>query len=81
MVRQYKKVYDATDYYLVGGEKMAQCFIQSFDASPSQMLKFGLPRLTQYFRSNLKLEQQRLKRNITLQINSQYMFRLIEKVK
>ena len=62
MVRQYKKVYDATDYYLVGGEKMAQCFIQSFDASPSQMLKFGLPRLTQYFRSNLKLEQQRLKK-------------------
>ena len=50
---------------------MAQCFIQSFDASPSQMLKFGLPRLTQYFRSNLKLEQQRLKRNIILQINSQ----------
>lgn len=32
MVKQYKKVYQATDKYLVGGEPMADCFKASFGA-------------------------------------------------
>ncbi|MEQ6046431.1 teichoic acid glycerol-phosphate primase TarB [Staphylococcus saccharolyticus] len=62
MVSQYRKVYSATDYYLIGGEEMAQCFEQSFKAQPNQMLKFGLPRLVQYLNINLKEEQRRLKK-------------------
>ena len=39
MVEQYKRVYNATDYYLVGGDEMARCFEASFEAQPEQMLK------------------------------------------
>ena len=61
MVEQYKRVYNATDYYLVGGDEMARCFEASFEAQPEQMLKFGLPRLVKYLNMNIEKEQQRLK--------------------
>lgn len=61
VVKQYKRVYDATDYYLVGGEEMAQCFEQSFEARHEQMLKYGLPRLVKYLNMDIKKEQSRLK--------------------
>ena len=57
MVQQYKSVYKATDYYLVGGEEMSKCFESAFDAKRTQMLKLGLPRLTKYFKLDLKTEQ------------------------
>lgn len=61
MVEQYKRVYDATDYYLVGGEEMAQCFKESFEARPEQMLKFGLPRLVKYLNMDIEEAQCSLK--------------------
>ena len=61
MVEQYKRVYDATDYYLVGGEEMAQCFKESFEARPEQMLKFGLPRLVKYLNMDIEEAQRSLK--------------------
>ena len=57
MIQQYKSVYKATDYYLVGGEEMSKCFESAFDAKSTQMLKLGLPRLTKYFKLDLKTEQ------------------------
>lgn len=57
MIQQYKSVYNATDYYLVGGEEMSRCFESAFDAKSTQMLKLGLPRLTKYFKLDLKTEQ------------------------
>ena len=62
MVQQYKSVYKATDYYLVGGEEMSKCFESAFDAKRTQMLKLGLPRLTKYFKLDLKTEQKKLKK-------------------
>lgn len=62
MVQQYKRVYKATDYYLVGGEEMSRCFENAFNAKNTQMLKFGLPRLTKYFKLDLKTEQKKLKK-------------------
>lgn len=62
MVQQYKEVYHATDYYLIGGEEMGHCFQDSFDAKPEQMLRFGLPRLTEYFISNLEQKKLELKK-------------------
>ena len=61
MVKQYKRVYDATDYYLIGGEEMAQCFKESFEARPDQMLKFGLPRLVKYLNIDIEEAQRSLK--------------------
>ncbi len=62
MVKQYQRVYHATDYYLVGGKEMGECFKASFGATESQMLPLGLPRLTHYLKFNLKAEQERLKK-------------------
>ena len=61
MVKQYQRVYHATDYYLVGGKEMGNVLRYSFGATESQMLPLGLPRLTHYLKFNLKAEQERLK--------------------
>ncbi|MCH8657802.1 CDP-glycerol glycerophosphotransferase family protein [Staphylococcus lugdunensis] len=61
MVTQYKKVYDATDYYLIGGEEMGKCFEGAFDAQAAQMLKFGLPRLVDYQQQDMIKRQRDLK--------------------
>ncbi|MEJ7376259.1 CDP-glycerol glycerophosphotransferase family protein, partial [Staphylococcus caprae] len=50
MVSQYRKVYNATDKYLVGGEPMVECFKASFEATDDQFLRTGLPRLVPYTR-------------------------------
>ena len=31
MVRQYQRVYQATDYYIIGGKEMGTCFKESFE--------------------------------------------------
>ena len=49
MIEDYKKVYHATDYYLVASHTMADIFNHSLDASESQFLYYGLPRLDKYF--------------------------------
>ncbi|CAC7145398.1 teichoic acid biosynthesis protein [Staphylococcus aureus] len=59
MVQQYRKVYQATDFYLVGCEQMSQCFKQSLGATEEQMLYFGLPRINKYYtadRATVKAE-------------------------
>ncbi|RIL71896.1 CDP-glycerol glycerophosphotransferase family protein [Staphylococcus devriesei] len=61
MVKQYQRVYDATDYYLIGGDEMSECFKESFGATDNQMLQLGLPRLVNYMNFDLKAEQARLK--------------------
>ncbi|NWK84860.1 CDP-glycerol glycerophosphotransferase family protein [Staphylococcus sp. GSSP0090] len=62
MVNQYKKVYRATDKYLVGGEPMAECFKASFEASDEQILRTGLPRLVPYTRLDVVKRQNELKK-------------------
>ncbi|GGG90060.1 CDP-glycerol glycerophosphotransferase family protein [Staphylococcus pragensis] len=66
MVKQYQRVYQATDYYLVGGEEMVTCFNEAFGATDKQMLRFGLPRLMNYLNFNLKTEQARLKEHYNI---------------
>lgn len=66
MVKQYQRVYNATDYYLIGGEEMGTCFKASFNAKDNQMLKLGLPRLSQYLNFNLEAEQTRLKKQYNI---------------
>ncbi len=61
IVQQYKKVYDATDKYIIGGEPMANCFKESFGANEKQFLRTGLPRLVPYTRLNVEQRQQELK--------------------
>lgn len=61
-VKQYQRVYQATDYYLVGGEPMAECFKQSFKARENQILPTGLPRLSVYNQIDVKYQQQQLKK-------------------
>lgn len=61
IVQQYKKVYDATDKYIIGGEPMANCFKESFGANEKQFLRTGLPRLVPYTRLNVEHRQQELK--------------------
>ncbi len=62
MVAQYKRVYDATDKYLVGGQPMEDCFKASFGATDEQFLKTGLPRLVPYTQINVADQQQALKK-------------------
>ena len=40
---------------------MAQCFKESFEARPDQMLKFGLPRLVKYLNMDIEEAQRSLK--------------------
>ncbi|MGY3481639.1 MULTISPECIES: teichoic acid glycerol-phosphate primase TarB [Staphylococcus] len=61
MVKQYKKVYQATDKYLVGGEPMVDCFKASFGARDDQFLRTGLPRLVPYVNLDIKQKQHALK--------------------
>ncbi|MDW8546008.1 teichoic acid glycerol-phosphate primase TarB [Staphylococcus pseudoxylosus] len=61
IVQQYKKVYDATDKYIIGGEPMADCFQESFGANEEQFLRTGLPRLVPYARLDVEQRQQELK--------------------
>lgn len=61
MVDQYLSVYNATDRYLIGGDPMEICFRNAFDAKPNQMLRFGLPRMQQYFTVNIEQQQAKLK--------------------
>lgn len=63
IVDQYLKVYRATDYYLIGGEPMEICFRNAFNATPEQMLRFGLPRMQQYFTVNLEQQKDKLKQH------------------
>ncbi|WP_086428365.1 teichoic acid glycerol-phosphate primase TarB [Staphylococcus cornubiensis] len=60
-VAQYRAVYQATDKYLVGGQQMAHCFEQAFEARYEQLLNFGSPRLTTYRRLDREAHQQKLK--------------------
>ncbi|MBY6180246.1 teichoic acid glycerol-phosphate primase TarB [Staphylococcus haemolyticus] len=66
MVRQYQRVYQATDYYLIGGKEMGTCFKESFEATEEQLLPLGLPRLSKYLKFNLKAEQERLKKHYNI---------------
>ncbi|MEN3090072.1 MAG: teichoic acid glycerol-phosphate primase TarB [Staphylococcus pseudoxylosus] len=61
IVQQYKKVYDATDKYIIGGEPMADCFKESFGANEEQFLRTGLPRLVPYARLDVEQRQHELK--------------------
>ncbi|MEB8210900.1 CDP-glycerol glycerophosphotransferase family protein [Staphylococcus succinus] len=61
MVNQYRKVYQATDNYLVGGDAMATCFKNAFEATDDQFLKTGLPRLVPYRTVDIVKKQQELK--------------------
>ncbi|MHD0398474.1 teichoic acid glycerol-phosphate primase TarB [Staphylococcus simulans] len=63
MVDQYLKVYQATDYYLIGGDPMEDCFKQAFGATSKQMLRFGLPRMQQYFTVNIEQQKEQLKQH------------------
>ena len=40
MVQQYKSVYKATDYYLVGGEEMSKCFESALTLSALKCLSW-----------------------------------------
>ncbi|EHJ06707.1 CDP-glycerol: N-acetyl-beta-D-mannosaminyl-1,4-N-acetyl-D- glucosaminyldiphosphoundecaprenyl [Staphylococcus simiae CCM 7213 = CCUG 51256] len=61
IVAQYKKVYNATDYYLIGSDNMSQCFATAYATNEHQMLKYGLPRLQQYFITDMKQLKKKLK--------------------
>lgn len=69
MVAQYKRVYNATDKYLVGGQPMEQCFKDSFGATEEQFLKTGLPRLVPYTQIDVKQKQQALKKQYGIEGN------------
>ncbi|MCU5746915.1 CDP-glycerol glycerophosphotransferase family protein [Staphylococcus sp. SQ8-PEA] len=64
MVEQYRRVYNATDKYLVGGNPMIQCFGAAFGAKPHQFLKTGLPRLAIYRQFNAEEKKKELKRKL-----------------
>lgn len=64
VVNQYKKVYQATDKYLVGGENMATCFKRAFEAKYDQLLCFGNPRLTTYLKLDLESHKAKMKREL-----------------
>nr|WP_242685742.1 teichoic acid glycerol-phosphate primase TarB [Staphylococcus simiae] len=61
IVELYKKVYNATDYYLIGSDNMSQCFATAYATNEHQMLKYGLPRLQQYFTTDMKQLKQKLR--------------------
>src|SRR5699024_10217831 len=46
--RRFKKVYDRFDHVVVGSEKMARIFKESFGLSNERMLRTGLPRTDFY---------------------------------
>ncbi|EKU46004.1 CDP-glycerol glycerophosphotransferase family protein [Staphylococcus massiliensis] len=60
-MKQYEKVYHATDKYLVGGCKMGICFANAFDATYSHILDFGLPRTVKYYEEDASERQKELK--------------------
>lgn len=60
-VRQYEKVYRATDKYLVGCQHMASCFQDAFNAHYEQLINFGVPRLSRYFSVDLDVLKSELK--------------------
>lgn len=66
MVRQYEKVYEATDKYLVGGAQMATCFQHAFGAHYEQLVNFGVPRLSRYFQTDVEAYQKQLKAELGL---------------
>ncbi|QLK85431.1 teichoic acid glycerol-phosphate primase TarB [Staphylococcus sp. 17KM0847] len=66
-VAQYRAVYKATDKYLVGSEKMAQCFQQAFDAQDDQLIGFGIPRLTSYWTLNRDEHRQKIKMRLGIE--------------
>nr|WP_249315467.1 CDP-glycerol glycerophosphotransferase family protein [Bacillus sp. FJAT-49711] len=57
-LQRFKKVYDRFDYVVVGSEKMANIFRQSFGLSDKQILRSGIPR-TDFFFDEIALEQAR----------------------
>lgn len=66
IVGQYKRVYDATDKYLIGGPAMSICFKESFGAKDHQFLTLGLPRLIKYKNIDIKQRQKELKSNYNI---------------
>lgn len=60
-VKQYRRVYGATDFYLIGGPPMAECFKAAFDVHPTQLCTTGLPRLVPYCQLDIKEMQTQLK--------------------
>src|SRR5699024_10668069 len=47
--RRFKKVYDRFDHVVVGSEKMARIFKESFGLSNERMLRTGIPRTDFYY--------------------------------
>ena len=77
---RYRKVYQATDFTLVGCEQMSQCFKQSLGATEEQMLYFG-PEINKYYTDDRATVKAELKDKYGLQISWHYMYQLIEKIK
>ena len=61
MVAQYRRVYDTTDYYFVGGAPMVTCFKGAFDVTDEQCVRVGLPRMETYKHVDVNAQQQALK--------------------
>lgn len=61
MVKQYQRVYHATDYYLVGGKEMGNVLRSHLVLLNHKCCHLVSPRLTHYLKFNLKAEQERLK--------------------
>ncbi|MCR2821414.1 CDP-glycerol glycerophosphotransferase family protein [Lederbergia panacisoli] len=59
-LQRFKKVYDRIDYTIVGSEKMADIFRQSFGLSDKHILRSGIPR-TDFFFDSAALAQVREK--------------------
>lgn len=53
---RFQKVYNRFDYTIVGSEKMANVFRQSFGVSPHSILRTGIPR-TDIFYNSLEKQQ------------------------
>ena len=60
-VRQYQRVYAATDKYLVGCAQMATCFQNAFQANYEQLVNFGVPRMSRYFQTDIDARKAQLK--------------------
>src|SRR5699024_3793364 len=52
--RRFRKVYDRFDFVIVGSEKMASIFKQSFDLSNERILRTGIPRTDFFFDDEAK---------------------------
>lgn len=66
-INQYKKVYNAFDYVLVASEKMGEIFKRSFGMEDHQLLKFGLPRMDNYFKETLiAARREEIRKNLGL---------------